>query len=76
MEERDDDWAKLLEQHELLQTASMVALQALLRAYRPTAEGGMQVDLEALRHYQNASALRIAAEAALVRYLQGKSKPR
>lgn len=76
VEEQDGDWVKLLEQHELLQAASTVALQALLRAYRPTADGGMQVDPEALMRYQNASALRMAAEAALVSYLQGKTQQR
>lgn len=71
-EQEDEEWRTLLAHHEMLQAAVSVAWNALLAAYRPTADGGIAVDNEALIRYQKASALRLNAEAALLQHLKSK----
>jgi hypothetical protein len=70
----DRDWHDLLQQYELVQMASALAFQALLDAYKPTPDGLIAAPSpEVLMRYRNASALRAAAEQALLSFIDAST---
>jgi len=68
--EDDPQWIELLERYGLLQAAARLAWEALLEAYRPSADGLVSPPPELLERYQQAAALRHAAELALFNYIK------
>ena len=67
----DDDprWSELRSQYDLVSMAARVAWEALVAAYKPTLDETGLPSAELLAQYRNASALRQAAEQALLAYL-------
>jgi hypothetical protein len=65
----DQQWTELLARYDLLQAAARLAWEALLEAYKPSADGFVDRPPELLERYQQASALRQAAEFALYRHI-------
>lgn len=51
-----------------------MAWRALLEAYKRSSDGAVRPDSEAMVLYKNASALRLAAEQALIKYLESQAK--
>jgi hypothetical protein len=70
----DQQWIALLARYDLLQAAARLAWEALLEAYKPSADGLIDPSAELLERYQQAVAVRQAAELALFRHVNsGKS---
>ena len=65
----DQQWTELLARCDLLQVAAKLAWEALLEAYKPSADGAVNPPPELLERYQQAAALRQAAEFALFRQI-------
>jgi len=66
----------LLARYDFVQAAARLAWEALLAAYKPSADGLIDPPAELLDRYQQAAAVRHAAELALFRYIgSGKSPP-
>jgi hypothetical protein len=68
--EDDLEWWELKARFDTLQLAAKIAWEALLEAYKPSADGTVNPPTELLERYQQAAALRQAAELALFRYFQ------
>jgi len=65
----DQQWTELLARSDLLQAAARLAWEALLEAYRPADDGLVIPPPELLERYQQAAALRRAAEFALLKHI-------
>jgi hypothetical protein len=65
----DQQWTELLARYDLLQAAARISWQALLEAYKPSADGSIDPPLELLERYQQAAALRQVAEFALFNHI-------
>ena len=61
----DQQWTTLLARYDSLQAAARLAWQSLLEAYKPSADGTIDPPPELIERYQQAAALRHAAEVAL-----------
>jgi hypothetical protein len=66
----EHQWRELMARYDVLQLAAKVAWEALLEAYKPAADGSVNPPQELLDRYQQAAALRHAAEVALFSYIQ------
>ena len=65
----DGQWTELLARYDLLQAAARISWEALLEAYKPSIDGSINPPLELLERYQQAAALRQAAEFALFKHI-------
>jgi hypothetical protein len=72
--EDDPLWSELRQQHEMLSMAALVAWEALLAAYKPALAGAGEPSPELLAQYRNATALKQAAEQAMLAYLERQAK--
>ena len=70
----DPQWIELLERYGLLQAAARLAWEALLEAYKPSADGMVSPPPELLERYQQAAAMRQAAELALFNYIKSSGR--
>ena len=70
LKEDDQQWRALLAQCQLLNAAAVVAWNALIDAYRPLPNGNVQPSADLLLRYKNASSLRVAAEKAMLHFIE------
>ncbi|HEU5295696.1 MAG TPA: hypothetical protein VFU71_13005 [Burkholderiaceae bacterium] len=63
-------WCELLDKYDALDAATLIAWVALLDAYKANAKGHVVPTAQPLAAYEKAKALRIAAEQALLSFMQ------
>ena len=66
----DAVWQELLDKYDTLDTATYIAWTALLDAYKTNASGQVAPTTDLLATYERVKALRVAAEQALVNFMQ------
>jgi len=66
----DADWRGLLDKYDALDAAALIAWTALVDAYKSNANGDIVPTAELLATYEMAKAMRVAAEQALLSFMQ------
>jgi hypothetical protein len=66
--EGDEQWSEVVARYDVLQAAATFAWQALLDANKPSPAGSIDPQPELLLRYRNLSAMRMAAEQAMLAY--------